>query len=728
MPGETTRFRITGMDCAEEVVILRRDVGPLVGGEENLSFDILNGIMTVAPAAGRAIDQNAIAKSVETSGMTSTLIVEGGGISSGVNRPPSRIRTLTLISGVATLIGFLLQAILDSGIRAAFGDAPGVAYWIPLSARVVYLIAITAGVWQFVPKAIASARRLRPDMNLLMLIAAGGAIYLDEWLEAATVSFLFSLSLLLESWSIDRARRAVAALLNLSPDTVDVVSEDGKQKNVAVESVAVGTKFVVRAGQRFPLDGHVFKGTSDVNQAPLTGESVPVSKAVGDMVYAGTINGSGTLEVLSSKASGETTLAHIIRMVGEARSRRAPSEQWVDSFAKYYTPIVMVLALAIFLLGPMITGGPYDVWLYRALVLLVIACPCALVISTPVSIVAALAGATSRGILIKGGQFVEAPAHLKAIAFDKTGTLTLGKPTVTRVVPFQSHDERELLERAAALEMHSTHPLAVAVTDRAGQQGVTVTAADEFQVIPGKGATGKFGGRPFWIGSHRYLEERGQETPEVHEQITRLSEEGRSVVVIGNEDHVCGFIVLADTVRPAAVETLKRLRSLGISHLVMLSGDNRPTAETIATAVGVDEVQAELMPAEKVAAIEALVKKYQHVAMIGDGINDAPALAAATIGIAMGGIGSDAAIETADIALMGDDISQLPWLIAHSRRTLSIIRQNVTFSLAVKAAFLVLTLVGHASLWAAIAADTGASLMVIANGLRLLRSSPEGKS
>lgn len=726
MTDKPLRFKITGMDCAEEVVILRRDVGPLVGGEENLSFDILNGVMKVT--AGQVIDQAAIAKSVAASGMRATLIVVGAASPSASNERPSQVRVLTLTSGVATLIGFLLHATLGGGIRAALGDAPGVAHWIPLSARVVYLVAITAGVWQFVPKAIASARRLRPDMNLLMLVAATGAIYLGEWLEAATVSFLFSLSLLLESWSIGRARRAVAALLDLSPDTVDVVSADGKQQNVAAESVAVGTKFVVRAGQRFPLDGNVVKGTSDVNQAPLTGESVPVPKTIGDAVFAGTINGTGTLEVVSSKAPGETTLAHIIRMIGEAQSRRAPSEQWVESFAKYYTPIVMLMSLAIFLLGPMITGGPYDVWLYRALVLLVIACPCALVISTPVSIVAALAGATSRGILIKGGQFVEAPARIQAIAFDKTGTLTLGKPTVTRVVPFQSHDERELLERAAALETHSTHPLAVAVTDHARRQGVAVTDADEFQVLPGKGATGRFGGRPFWIGSHRYLEERNQETPEVHEQITRLSEEGRSVVVVGNEDHVCGFIVLADTVRPAAVETLKQLRSLGISHLVMLSGDNRPTAESIAAAVGVDEVKAELMPADKVAAIEDLVKKYKHVAMIGDGINDAPALAAATIGIAMGGIGSDAAIETADIALMGDDISQLPWLIAHSRRTLSIIRQNVTFSLVVKAAFLLLTLVGHASLWAAIAADTGASLVVIANGLRLLRSSRMAES
>ena len=722
MSAQMIRFRITGMDCAEEVAILRQIVGPLVVDEEQLAFDILNGVMTIRSDNDQPIDPAAIAKALAGSGMTATVLTAGGNEQPKADQRPSRVRILTIVSGTATIVGLIIQVKLGGGIQAALGDDLGLAHSIPLAARAVYLAAITAGVWQFVPRAIASVRRLRPDMNLLMLVAASGAVYLGDWLEAATVSFLFSLSLLLESWSVGRARRAVAALLDLSPETVDVVSDGGAQRSMPVDAVAVGTRFVVRAGQRVPLDGQVTKGTSDVNQAPLTGESVPVPKTIGDNVFAGTINGDGTLEVVSTRVSGETTLAHIIRMVGEAQSRRAPSEQWVESFARYYTPTVMLTALAIFFIGPLVSGGPINAWLYRALVLLVIACPCALVISTPVSIVAALAGATKRGILIKGGQFVEAPAHLQAIAFDKTGTLTLGKPTVMKVVPLRSHDERELLERAAALEIHSTHPLAIAVTEYARQHGVSVRNAEDFQVLPGKGATGRFDDRLFWIGSHRYLEERGQETSDFHEQITLLSEEGNSVVVVGNEDHVCGFIVLADTVRPAAAATLERLRDLGIVHLVMLSGDNRPTAETISRIVGIDEVRAELMPAEKVTAVETLVMNYKHVAMIGDGINDAPALAAATIGIAMGGIGSDAAIETADIALMGDDISQLPWLISHSRRTLSIIRQNVTFSLVVKSAFLLLTLAGHASLWAAIAADTGASLAVIANGLRLLRS------
>ena len=551
-------------------------------------------------------------------------------------------------------------------------------------------------------------------------------MYLGDWLEAAMVAFLFTLSLALESWSIGRARRAVAALLDLTPPTVMVLEADKSEKKVPAEQIKVGTKFVVRAGERIPLDGKVVTGASAVNQAPLTGESVPVSKAVGDDVFAGTVNGEGTLEVESTKAADQTAVANIIRLVGEAQANRAPSEQWVDAFARYYTPIVMVLAVAIYAVGGLATGD-FPGWLYRALVLLVIACPCALVISTPVSIVAALAGATRRGILIKGGPYVEAPARLRAIAFDKTGTLTVGKPTVQAVVALQDHDERQLLQRAAAMEAGSNHPLAVAILEYAKEKNVEIRRADDLKSIAGKGATGIYDGRPFWIGSHRYLEERGQETPEVHEQIVKLSAAGRSVVVVGNEKHVCGFLVLADAVRPSAIKTMKSLRTAGIEHLIMLSGDNEPTAKVIAAQVGIDEVRAELMPSDKVTAIEELVKKYGNVAMIGDGINDSPALARANLGIAMGGIGSDAAIETADVALMGDDISQIPWLIAHSRRALRIIQQNIIFSLVVKAVFVVLTVMGHASLWAAIAADTGASLLVIFNGLRLLKDRDAAK-
>jgi Cd2+/Zn2+-exporting ATPase len=451
---------------------------------------------------------------------------------------------------------------------------------------------------------------------------------------------------------------------------------------------------------------------------------MPVEKQVASDVFAGTINGDGVLEVECTKAAQDSTLAHIIRMVGEAQSRRAPSEQWVEKFARIYTPAIMALALAVLLIPPLVLSGSWQQWLYNALVLLVIACPCALVISTPVSIVAALAAAARQGVLIKGGMYVEAPARLKAIAFDKTGTLTAGKPAVVELVPLSGHDERELLERAAAMEQRSDHPLAVAIVAHARQKRVTPPAAEDFKIIQGKGATARFNGQMYWLGSHRYLEERGQETPEIHAQLESMSGSGRSVVVIGNDQHVCGFVTLADEIRPEAPPTLAELRRQGIEHLIMLTGDNEPTARAIAKQTGIDEFRAELLPADKVKIVEELVAKYGAVAMLGDGVNDAPALARATIGIAMGAVGSDAAIETADIALMSDDLSRLPWLIQHSRRTLAVIRQNISFSLAVKALFVILTFAGWSSLWAAIAADTGASLLVVFNGLRLLQAGP----
>ena len=407
-------------------------------------------------------------------------------------------------------------------------------------------------------------------------------------------------------------------------------------------------------------------------------------------------------------------------MVGEAQSRRGPSEQWVEKFSRIYTPAVMAAALLVLVIPPLFFGGAWSDWLYRALVLLVIACPCALVISTPVSIVAGLAAAARNGVLIKGGVYLEAPAHLQAIALDKTGTLTVGQLQVVEVVPWSGHSETEVLERAAAMESHSEHPIARAVLAYAAAHNIKPQSAADFQIIPGKGARATFNGQDFWLGSHRYLEERGEETEEVHQRLEAMSAQGRTVVVIGNDKHVCGLIALSDELRPEAPQAIRDLHALGVQHVIMLTGDNRPTAEAIAAKAGLNEFQSELLPVDKVTAIESLVAKYGRVAMVGDGVNDAPALARATIGIAMGSAGTDAAIETADVALMADDLTRLPWLIRHSRRTLRIIRQNIAFSLAVKLAFVILTFAGVSSLWGAIAADTGASLLVVLNGLRLL--------
>ena len=717
-------FRIHGMDCAEEVAVLKRELGPLVGGVERLGFDILNGKMFVQPSPQQVVPAE-IVKAVARTGMRAEQWQErtSDPRDEGVWQRWGRTG-LTVACGVLGLAGFLVHVGLGGGFRAALGsEGMGAAdHHVPLPAIALYALGILAGAWPILPKAWLAAKRLRPDMNLLMVVAVLGAAAIGEWFEAATVSFLFAVSLALESWSVGRARRAVAALIDLAPPTARLKRPDGHEELVPPEQVPVGATFIVKPGERLPLDGKVLQGTSDVNQAPITGESVPVAKQPGDIVYAGTINGDGALEVEATKPASDTTLAHIIRLVGESQSKRAPSEQWVDRFAQIYTPVVMTMALVVALMPPLFLGAVWGEWFYRALVLLVIACPCALVISTPVSIVASLAAAARNGVLIKGGKHLETPATLQAIALDKTGTLTLGKPAVVEVVPLSGHDERELLGLAAALEARSDHPLAHAIVAHAQNQGITAVPAAELQIIQGKGATGLIGGKSHWLGSHRYLEERGQETSEVHARLAALSQAGKTVVVIGNAEHVCGFIALADAVRPGVRETLQALRKAGILHLIMLTGDNQGTAQAIAQETGVDEVRAELLPADKVQAVEAMVAKYGKVAMVGDGVNDAPALARATLGIAMGAAGSDAAIETADIALMSDDIAKLPWLVNHARRTLTIIRQNIAFSLAVKALFVLLTFAGFASLWAAIAADMGASLLVIFNGLRLLRS------
>jgi len=705
------KFRIHGMDCAEEVTLLKRELIPLLNDEERLSFDLLNSKLTVN-ILSLDISHTEVQRVIERTGLKSEPWEENGQTSVDQSFWQRYQRSiLTAISGVFGLSGLILQLTAVSNSDS-----------IPLASITLYSIGIVAGLFMVLRKAWRSLVSLRPDMNLLMSVAVIGAVLIGEWFEGATVAFLFSFSLLLESWSVSRARRAIASLMDLSPPTAHLMNEVGELNDVDPADVPIGSIVVVRPGEKIPLDGKVLSGTSGVNQAPITGESMPVEKEPGHEVFAGTVNGDGLLEIETTKAASDTTLARIIKMVGDAGSKRAPSEKWVEKFAAVYTPIVMIFALLMLLIPPLVFGAEWADWLYRSLVLLVIACPCALVISTPVSVVASLAAAARNGVLIKGGVFVELPAKLKAIAMDKTGTLTLGEPSVIEVVPFNGHDEAELLTRAGALEMNSNHPLARAIVKETKERGVRIPVTERFEIIQGKGATGLVNGKMYWLGSHRYLEEREQETPEVHKQLEAMQEAGRTVVVVGNDEHVCGFITLADAIRKETRDALAQLHDAGVEKLVMLTGDNEGTAKAIAKEAGIDEVHAELLPQDKVAVVEELVKQHEFVAMIGDGVNDAPALARASLGLAMGAAGSDAAIETADIALMSDDLSKLPWLINHSRRTLSIIRQNIAFSLAVKVLFVALTFAGFASLWAAIAADMGASLLVIGNGLRLLKS------
>lgn len=723
-PG-TAVFKIHGMDCGDEVAALKREIGSLVA-EDKLSFDLINGRMSVAgdPSASTLA---AIEKAVARTGMRAEPWTEGakteGALAEDRRR---RVQSfLTAASGILTAAGFAIHAVASGSVLAALSDS----YPAPMFAIVAYALAIVCAVRYVAPKAILAARRLRPDMNLLMTVAVAGAIAIHQWFEAATVSFFFALALALEAWSLGRARRAVAALMELAPAIARIKAPNGSERDVPVADVPVGTHVVVRPGEKIPLDGRVLTGASDVNQAPITGESVPVAVSEGSDVYAGTINGEGAIEVETTKAAQDTTLARIIRMVGSAQSRRAPTEQWVERFARIYTPVVMALAVAVFLIPPLLFGGDWEAWFYRALVLLVIACPCALVISTPVSIVAALAGAAKQGVLVKGGVHLETPSKLKAIAMDKTGTLTQGQPKVVELVPFGGRSDRDLLEFAGALEARSEHPLAGAILDRASEAGVTPVPATNVRAVRGKGVVGHTADSEGWLGSRSFLEERGHSSPDVLRAADALSGAGRTVVAVGDDRTVWGLIAVADAIRPEAKGIVTALHTAGIEHVIMLTGDNKATAEVIARETGVDEVMAELLPEHKVEAVEDLVKRYGNVAMIGDGVNDAPAMARANVGIAMGAIGSDAAIETADIALMQDDLSRLPWLIRHSKATLAIIRQNIGFSLAVKLLFTGLTIVGLSSLWGAIAADVGASLLVVLNGLRLLsRDQAPGKT
>jgi len=713
-------FQVSGLDCAEEVAILNKVVGPKIGGAEHLAFDVINGRMTILDSAMKVSDGE-VAELVASTGMTAKpWDAENASVDQAAHL--ARQRLFTSLSGGFWAAGFLWHIIETGmggalGLFAGHGEAP-----MPLVEAGLFAVAILFGVWLVAPKAWSSARRLSPDMNLLMVVAVAGAIGLGEFFEAATVAFFFSLSLYLESWSVGRARNAVSALLDLAPPTARMIREDGSEADVPAAQVAVGSSFIVRGGDRIPLDGEVTDGAGAVDQAPITGESALVPKERGDEVYAGTINGEGTLTVRATKAASDTVLAKIIRMVGDAHARRAPVEQWVAKFARIYTPIVMALAIAIALLPPLIFGGAWDYWFYNALVLLVIACPCALVISTPVSIVAALTASARAGVLIKGGAYVEAPGKTTALAMDKTGTITMGEPEVAAVHPLGRASAQDLMTRAAGLEARSSPPLARAILARAEADGIKVCAAEDTRTVPGRGLEGRTDGRSIWLGSDRFAEEKGFGDAIPKDLRDRIEGAGSTLVAVGDDTGVTGILELRDRIRPDAKGIVAQLHAQGVKTIVMLTGDNERTARAVAAEVGIDEVRAELLPEDKVTAIEELVETHDMVAMIGDGVNDAPAMARAHYAIAMGAVGSDAAIETADIALMTDDLGKVPWLIGHSRRTMSIIHQNIGISLATKGVFVVATAFGLASMWGAIAADVGVSLLVVANALRLLNS------
>ena len=571
----------------------------------------------------------------------------------------------------------------------------------------------------------------RPDMNALMTVAVIGALALGEYAESSVVVFLFSLGELLEALTMDRARGAVRALMALRPPEATRRTPQGEER-VPVEALAVGDLVLIRPGERIPADGRVREGHSAVDQSPITGESLPVEKGVGDEVYAGTVNGPGALTVEVTRPASDSTLARIIHLVEEAQERRAPSQRLVDRFAAVYTPAVVAGAALVATVPPLLGLGGLADWLYRALVLLVIACPCALVISTPVAVVSGLAAAARAGILIKGGLHLEELARLRAVALDKTGTLTVGEPRLVGgqcanhvgESPQECPECLDLLAKAAAVEARSGHPLARAVVRAAQELGVAdrYGPAQRVESQPGRGVQGEVAGHAVRVGSHAYVHEGRAEEDDFCRRVDAVSARGRTAVVV--EDVCCAsraYGVVADTLRPEAPAVIRALKGMGILRTVMLTGDNPAVAERVARAAGVDEFQAGLLPHQKVEAVGALLERYGTVAMVGDGVNDAPALARASAGIAMGAVGSDVALETADVALMGDDLWGLPRAVRLGRRVAAVIRQNVAFSLATKAAFLALAVAGVATLWMAVFADVGVSLLVILNGMRLMQ-------
>jgi len=692
-------FKIEGMDCHEEVAILERRLKKLTGLEA-LDADVLGQRLKIKYDAAK-LSTSAIAEAVAQTGMRAWLEHEepAGPAPSAATR-----RLFVVLSGICVSAGLLL-------------DFAAADYRLTVAA---YALAIASGAVYTVRRAVHAARSLALDINVLMLVAVAGAIALHQWGEGACVVFLFALAQLLEARAMERARGAIRALMDLAPADA-LVRRDGIEQRMPIDDVCVGDLILVRPGEKIPLDGRVAEGLSYVNQAPVTGESLPVEKARGDEVFAGTINGRAALEIRVERLRGDSTLARIIHLVEQAQSQRAPSQTFVERFARVYTPSVLVLALLIGVVPPVLGAGAWSVWIYRALVLLVISCPCALVISTPVSIVSALAAAARKGVLLKGGAHLERLAEVGCVAFDKTGTLTRGEIHLVSVTPLNGLAPERLVQLAASLEQRSEHPIGHAIVAYAQAQRIPLEPVQAFESLPGFGAEAIVGSSRVLVGSHRLFEDRAICSAEVDARMATLETDGRSTVIVGTATEPIGIIGVADRPRESARDAVQLLREQGLRHVALLTGDHEPAARALASSVGIDEVHADLLPQDKVAVVERLRERYGTLAMVGDGINDAPALAAADVGIAMGVAGSDAALETADVALMSDELLKIPYAVRLSRATVRNIRANIAFSLALKGAFLALAVVGYATLWMAVVADMGASLIVIGNALRLLR-------
>jgi Zn2+/Cd2+-exporting ATPase len=692
-------FRIEGMDCHEEVAILERTLKRLTGVEA-LDADVMAQRLRVKHDAA-VLTPTRIAEAVARTGMRAWLEHETA------VQPSAKTQTrVRLVAGSA--------AALSIGLIAPF--LPAIAPF----AGVFFAIAVALAAIHPGRRALVSIRSRVLDINVLMVVAVAGALALGEWSEAASVVFLFALAQLLETRAMERARGAIRSLMDLAPAEALVRTVDGDVV-MPVDDVPVGDVIVVRPGEKVPLDGRVRAGDSYVNEAPVTGESLPVEKSSGSDVFAGTINGRGALEIDVTRLGRDSTIARVVHLIERAQAQRAPSQMFIDRFARIYTPAVLTLAVIVAIAGPLALGGSFADWIYRSLVLLVISCPCALVISTPVSIVSALAAAARKGVLIKGGARLEQLAAVRCIAFDKTGTLTHGRLRVVGVASTNGLPAPEVLRLAASLESRSEHPIGRAIVGHAIDERLVVAGAEGFQALPGLGAEGQVGLDRVIVGNHRLFEERGLCSARAHEQLEAMTASGCSTVMVARGAETVGLIGVADETRASARAVIDMLREHGIAHVVLLTGDHEASAKTLASGLGITEYRAALLPEDKVAAVEELKRRYGALAMVGDGVNDAPALASADVGIAMGVAGTDAALETADVALMADELAKIPFAIRLSRAASRNIRMNIAFSLLLKGAFLVMAFAGVATLWMAVMADMGASLIVIGNALRLLR-------
>jgi Cd2+/Zn2+-exporting ATPase len=716
--GEDLAFRVDGLDCADCAARLEKAITSLPGVlEARVVFTTAQ--MRVRGIAGHDFRDD-VAKRAAELGYSARLESPPAETGSDVTQSwwtslyKRRRTVLTFVSGAFLAIAFLL--------RTLGGTEP--------AATIAYALAILSGGSYVARSGWAALRTTHSlDMNVLMTIAAIGAMAIGEWDEGATAMFLFSLGNALEALTMDRARQTLRKLIELSPKEATRVHGEHADR-VPVEHLKVGDLIEVKPGANVPMDGIVEQGSSTVNQAPITGESMPVTAHPGSPVYAGSINGDGALFVRVTKLARDNTLSRIVQMVQDAQASRAPAQRFVDTFAKYYTPAVIALAAGIAIVPPLAFGGAFRVWFYRALVLLVISCPCALVISTPVAIVSAISNAARHGILIKGGTHLEAVGRVRAVAFDKTGTLTKGHPALTDIeladsgAPFGGSTPLtadDLLSLAASIETHSQHPIAQAIVDEARRRGLSFPLVKDYTELIGHGAQARIDGQRFYVGSHNLFAQRVPHAEEICQRADQLEAQGKTTVLVGNEREVFGLIAVADPVREASAGAVRALRESGIQQMALLSGDNERTAAAIAKTLNIDDVQANLLPQDKVGAVEKLLTEHGSVVMIGDGVNDAPALARATVGIAMGAAGSDAALETADIVLMSDDLQRIPYVIRLGRRTLETIKANITLSLAIKGLFLLLAVAGSATLWMAVFADMGTSLIVTLNGMRLLR-------